>query len=42
MSKPCHFSFQNKNETQIFTINKPNIIKILNINNILIILLLAY
>ena len=27
MSKPCHFFFQNKNETYIFTINKPNIIK---------------
>ena len=24
MTKPCHFFFQNKNET-IFTINKPNI-----------------
>ena len=28
MSKPCHIFFQNKNETQIFTINKPNIMKI--------------
>ena len=27
MSKPCHFFFQNKNEAQIFTINKPNIMK---------------
>ena len=25
--KPCHFFFQNKNETQNFTINKPNLIK---------------
>ena len=27
MSKPCDFFFQNKNETKIFTINKPNIMK---------------
>ena len=27
MSKPCHFLFQNKNETRNFTINKPNIMK---------------
>ena len=27
MSKPCHFFFRNKNETQIFTISKPNIMK---------------
>ena len=27
MSKPCNFFFHNKNETKIFTINKPNIMK---------------
>ena len=27
MSKPCHFFFQNQNETQIFTISEPNIMK---------------
>ena len=27
MSKTCHFLFQNKNETWIFAINKPNIMK---------------
>ena len=27
MSKPSHFLFQNKNETKIFTINKPNKMK---------------
>ena len=27
MSKPCHFFFQNKNETRIFIINKPNMMK---------------
>ena len=53
MSKPCHFFFQNKNETKIFTINKPNIMKKinnnsnnlnnnLNINNIFVVLLFAY
>ena len=27
LSKRCHFFFQNKNETKIFTINKPNIME---------------
>ena len=27
MSKPCRIFSQNKNETLIFTINKPNIMK---------------
>ena len=27
MSKPCHFFFQNQNETQIFTTNESNIMK---------------
>ena len=27
MPKPCHFLFQNKNNTYVFTINKPNIMK---------------
>ena len=27
MPKSCHFFFQNKNETYILTINKPNIAK---------------
>ena len=27
MPKPYHFFFENKNEKQIFTINKPNIMK---------------
>ena len=27
MWHPCDFFFQNTNETEIFTINKPNIIK---------------
>ena len=27
MAKPCHFFFQNKNATKVFTINKPNIMK---------------
>ena len=40
MPKHCHFVFQNKNEIQRFTINKPNITKKKqqNINNILIVL----
>ena len=53
MSKPGHFFFQSKNETYIFTINKPNIMKKstndtnnlndnLNINNIFIVLLFTY
>ena len=42
MSKPFHFFPQNKNETKFFTINKLNIKKNLNINNIFIVLLVGY
>ena len=27
MAKPGHFFFKNKNDTQMFTINKPHIMK---------------